>query len=128
MENMSDVPNGIAAETNIYTVPEVDPALVLPILKEAVAQAKAVTFKDHPEFGPTVRYRGVVSVEGHWVAQFNVGYRVSILPRKASAREQLWTYIRQHFAEKGIPLAPVEAGQEGWGAIANASSSKKPTP
>ncbi|MCX7180247.1 MAG: mechanosensitive ion channel [Proteobacteria bacterium] len=108
MENLSEVPHGIAAETTFHTAPDVDPAIVLPILNAAVAQARAITFKDDPVVGPTVRYRGIASVEGNWVGQYSVGYRVSIMPKKATAREQLWTYVRQNFVELGINLDPMK--------------------
>jgi len=106
MENYSEVPHGIAAETIIYTSPEADPEKVLAIIREAVTQSKAIICKDDPMFAPEPRFRGIVNITGHWVAQYNVGYRVKILPKKSAAKEQLWSYVRQKFIEEGIALVP----------------------
>ncbi len=108
MENYSEVPCGIAAETLIYTSPEADPAQVLKIITEGVAQNRAIVCKDDPksEFAPMVRFKGIVNIHGHWVAEFSAGYRVKILPKKSSAKEQLWSYVRQKFIEQGIALVP----------------------
>jgi potassium-dependent mechanosensitive channel len=108
MENFSEVPHGIAAETHFYTRPEEDPAPILRIITEAVANAKAIVCKDDPLYAPMVRYRGVANVNGNWVADFAVGYRVKILPQKSKAREQLWIYVRQKFIEQGIALIPAD--------------------
>jgi len=106
MENYSAVPHGIAAETLIYTSPEADPEKVLAIIKEGVAQCKAIVAKDDPMYAPEPRFKGIVNVTGHWVAQYAVGYRVKILPKKSQAKEQLWSFVRQKFIEQGIALVP----------------------
>jgi len=106
MENYSEVPHGIAAETNIYTSPEDDPEKVLAIIREAVAQSKAIIGKDDPMYAPEPRYKGIVNITGHWVAHYSVGYRVKILPKKSQAKEQLWSIIRQKFIEHDIALVP----------------------
>ena len=108
MENFSEIPHGIAAETHIYTRPEADPAQVLPIITEAAAQAGTIIGKDDPMLKPMVRYRGVVNVNGHWVGDYSAGYRVAILPKKSKAKEELWTYIRHKFVEQGIALIPAD--------------------
>jgi potassium-dependent mechanosensitive channel len=106
MENYSEVPHGIAAETNIYTSPEADPEEVLAIIREAVAQSKAIIGKDDPMYAPEPRFKGIVNITGHWVAHYSIGYRVKILPKKSQAKEQLWSYVRQKFIEHGIALVP----------------------
>jgi potassium efflux system protein len=106
MENYSEVPHGIAAETNIYTSPEADPEEVLAIIREAVAQSKAIIGKDDPMYAPEPRFKGIVNITGHWVAHYSIGYRVKILPKKSQAREQLWSFVRQKFIEHGIALVP----------------------
>ena len=109
MENFSNAPHGLAAVTHFYTRTDADPARVLGILNEAVANATAIIFKDGPDalrYGPRIRYRGVVSVEIDWVADFTARYRVAILPDQSKAREQIWTYVRQKFVEQGIALLP----------------------
>ena len=108
MENYSEVPHGITSETHFYTRPDADPMQVLAIINEAVAGASAIVCKNEPLYEPMVRYKGVVNVNGHWVADFTAGYRVAILPKKSKAREQLWTYVRQKFVEQGIALLPAE--------------------
>jgi len=106
MENYSEVPHGIAAETMIYTSPETDPAQVLAIIEEAVAQNNSITGKDDPMLAPMARFKGIVNIHGHWVAEFSVGYRVKILPKKSQAKEKLWSFVRQKFIEQGIALIP----------------------
>ena len=59
-----------------------------------------------------VRFRGVVNVNGRWVAEFSAGYRVAILPKKSRAREELWKVVRARFIERGIPLIPVTADDD----------------
>jgi potassium-dependent mechanosensitive channel len=110
LENYSRTPHGITTVTDIYTHHEADPKVVLKIVNEAVAQAKAILFKEDPDsmYAPQVRYRGVANINGYWVAHFSAGYRVAILPKKGKAREQLWTYLRAQFLEQGIALAPIE--------------------
>ena len=106
MENYSEVPHGISAETNIYTSPEADPAKVLTIIEEAAAQSSAIFCKDDPMYAPTARYKGIVNIHGHWVGEFNVGYRVKMLPKKSQAKEQIWSFVRQKFIENDIALTP----------------------
>jgi len=110
MENYSEVPHGIAAETLIYTSPDADPAKVLEIITEGVAQNKAIIGKDDPMYAPMVRFKGIVNINGDWVAEFSAGYRVKILPKKSQAKEQLWSYVRQKFIEQGFALVPVTEG------------------
>ncbi len=52
------------------------------------------------------RFKGIVNVNGQWVAAFSAGYRVKILPKKSKAKEDLWNYVRAQFIEQGIPLVP----------------------
>lgn len=111
MENYSQVQHGIAAETLFYTPPDVDANLVLQIITDAVANAKSIICKDVPMYDPMVRFKGVVNVNGQWVACFSAAYRVKILPKKSSAREELWNYALQAFIEHGIPLAPANNAQ-----------------
>ena len=122
MENYSQLPHGIAAEITIHTPPDTDQKLVHEIITQAVAHSKSIAFKDVPGYEPAVRYRGIVNVEGQWVAAFSVGYRVKILPKKGSAREELWHHVRQQFIEHGIPLVP------GTSLIANALDQRAAPP
>ena len=108
MENFSEIPHGINTETHFYTRPDADPAQVVPIITEALAGAKSIVCKDEPLYAPTVRYKGVLNVNGHWVGDFEAGYRVAILPKKSSARDELWRYVRQKFIEQGITLVPAD--------------------
>lgn len=105
-ENYSNVPHGIAAETVFHTPAEVDHKAVLEIITEAIAKSKSIICKDVPGFDPAVRYRGIVNINGRWVAAFSAGYRVAMLPKKGKAREELWAHVREQFELKGIPLIP----------------------
>lgn len=59
-------------------------------------------------FSPNARYKGIVNVNGKWVAQFSAGYRVKILPKKSQAKEEIWKFARTKFLELGIPMIPSE--------------------
>jgi small-conductance mechanosensitive channel len=106
MENYSEVPHGITAETQIYAPAGTDPKTVLAIIGEAVEKSRAVAYKQEPGYEPSVRYKGVVSVNGQWVSSYVAGYRVKILPKKATAREEIWNHVRERFEAEGIPLVP----------------------
>lgn len=106
MSNLSELPHGYIAETDVHAPPDSDPELVLNILRDAVAQSDAVILKDDPTYSPRIRYLGVVSVDGAWVARFNARYRVQSLPKRDAASDQIWRYIALQFKEKGIPLQP----------------------
>lgn len=108
MENFSEVPHGLNTETHFYTRPDADPAQVVPIITDAVAAAKSIIWKDDPLFKPSIRYKGVVNVNGHWVADFEAGYRVAIPPKKSITRDELWTFVRRKFIEQGITLIPAD--------------------
>jgi small-conductance mechanosensitive channel len=107
-ENFSNVPHGIAAETRFYAPSDVDPALVLEIINEAVAKSTQIVCKDAPGYDPMVRYRGVVNLNGRWVGEYSAGYRVAILPKKGRVREELWRHVRDRFIERKIPLIPMD--------------------
>lgn len=107
IENHSALENGLAAETIFHTPPDADRERVLDILRRAVDQAPSIAFRDVPGCEPGVRYRGVVNVEGRWVAAYAVGYRVKSPPKRGAAREELWTFVREEFIRNRIPLAPV---------------------
>lgn len=106
MENFSVAPNGILGETVIYTPPEVDPDQVVAILREAVAASSSVIAKDDPRYEPGIRFKGIVNLNGQWVAKFAAGYRVKMTPKKSAASEEIWNFVRRRFIEQGIPLAP----------------------
>ena len=112
MENYSFAPHGIGAETMFYTPAAVDAKEVLKIITEAIANAKSIICKDDPMYEPSVRFKGVVNVNGQWVASYAAGYRVKILPKKAIAKEELWIYVSQRFMEQGIPLMPADNNAE----------------
>lgn len=106
IENYSDVPHGIEAETVFHTPADVDPARVLAIVNEAIAANRHIICKDEPPYDPMPRYKGVVNVNGQWVAAYSAGYRVKILPKKSKAKEDLWNFVRARFMAEGIPLMP----------------------
>jgi small-conductance mechanosensitive channel/ABC-type branched-subunit amino acid transport system substrate-binding protein len=106
MENFSIVPHGIHASTTVYTQADADPEAVLGIITEAIALNKFIIKKDEPEFAPSARFRGIVNVNGYWVAEFSASYRVKILPKKSEAKEAIWKHVRARFVEKNIDLVP----------------------
>ncbi len=107
MENYSVVPHGIAAETQFYTPADVDTDFVIKIIKEAAEGARSIVHKEDPAFAPNIRFKGIVNIEGEWVACFAAGYRVAIMPKKSAAREELWKFVKREFMAQGIPLIPV---------------------
>ena len=106
MENLSDAPNGIAAETVFYLPAHMDPAVMLPIIRQAMADSPTIICKDKPGFEPGARYRGIVNQSGQWVAQFNAGYRVATASKKSRASEELWTSVRNALIQQQVDFVP----------------------
>jgi small-conductance mechanosensitive channel len=105
MQNFTAAPNGFSAEAVFHFNPDTDPALVLDILKRAVAASTIITLDD-PNGKPSVRFRGIVCNNGYWAAEYAVGYRVKSGGGKAAAKEELWIYVRRQFMEQGLDLFP----------------------
>ena len=106
MENLSRAPFGVASETLFYAKPEVDPDKVLEIIKGAIQNAPSIICKDHASLDPSARFKGVVNVNGQWVACYSAGYRVQTLPKKSKAKEELWKFVRARFLAEKIDLLP----------------------
>ncbi|MFA6016421.1 MAG: penicillin-binding protein activator [Gallionellaceae bacterium] len=106
MQNFSTTPHGIAAETVFHLNPDIDPSIVMGIVSDAVNESKSIYLKDDPMYAPMVRFKGIVCDNGYWVAEYSVGYRVKILPKKSKAKEELWTYLRQQFKARDFELCP----------------------
>lgn len=95
MENYSQTPNGVKEEVNFYTKPDVDPIVVLSIISEG-----SNTFcRDFPDEDPQVRYKGIVNVNGDWVANYTASYRLTSGSRKASVRENLCMFVQEKLAK-----------------------------
>lgn len=107
IENYSEIPNGLLAETAFYAPPEADPDKVLAIITEAVAASTAVKRDVEARFAPIIRYRGVVNVDGQWVGEYGVICRVASVPARRNVRQELWMAVRKKFIEAGIGLTPV---------------------
>lgn len=112
MENYTQLINGIVATTHVYTKPDADPALVLSIITEAIVQAKTIICKNVPGYIPIIRYAGIVNVNGDWVSDFSLRYRVNLIPQKFSSKEEIWFYVRQKFIEHDISLIPTDMGEK----------------
>jgi potassium efflux system protein len=106
MENLSLAPNGVTGETLFYTTPDIDPNKVLEIIANAIENASSILYKDHPALSPSARFKGVVNVNGQWVACFSAGYRVQAMPKKSKAKQELWMLVRKEFLENGIDFLP----------------------
>lgn len=111
MENYSEIPHGIAAETVIHTPHDVDAHRVVDIINDALAHSKAV-LKGDQDYDPFARYKGIVNINGYWVAEFSAGYRVKNLPKKSQAKSDIWNFVTAKFAEQGLALVPVHKGAE----------------
>lgn len=107
IENLSDAPFGINAETVFYTPADVDSKLVQKLISEAIADNSIIVYKDDPIYKPSARFRGVVNIEGTWVANFTARYRVKHTYKKSNAQEELWNDVREKFMAHGIALVPV---------------------
>ena len=64
------------------------------------------------DYDPFARYKGIVNVNGYWVAEFSAGYRVKNLPKKSQAKSDIWNFVTAKFAEQGLALVPVNKGVE----------------
>jgi hypothetical protein len=51
------------------------------------------------------------------VGSYVAGYRVKILPKKATAREEIWGHVRERFEQAGIPLVPANFGEGAAGVM-----------
>jgi potassium efflux system protein len=102
LANLSQLPHGYIAETDVFVNPDCDVDLILQILNEAVAQSDAIVLKEDPVYGPRVRFLGVVSTEYGLIARFNARYRVINLPKRDLASDQIWRMVVGRFKELGI--------------------------
>jgi small-conductance mechanosensitive channel len=110
IENLSAAPFGVNGETVFYTQPNVDNKLVQKLIQEAIANNPVIVFKDDPIYKPSARFRGIVNIEGTWVATFTARYRVKVTYKKSNAQEELWNEVREKFIEHGIALTPTTTG------------------
>ena len=104
MENFSEAPNGVADEIHFYTSPDTNPLTVITIIREALD----IFCRDMPNENPKVNYKGIVNVEGDWVADFSASYRLEASFKKAEVKENLWLYVQNKFVEQHISSSPVE--------------------
>jgi small-conductance mechanosensitive channel len=102
MQNFSAAPNGFSMELPFFFHPSLDPQAVLEVLKQVVN-----TVPEALETG--AGFRGVVSKEGRWVAEYSVRYRVAQSGHKDKTREAIWLGVRGAFLERGWDLSPVPA-------------------
>lgn len=109
VENYSEVPHGIRAETLIHTPADVDVERVLQIVIDGIEDNANIIMKDNPMYSPMARFKGVENLNGQWVATFSAGYRVAILPKKSAASQALWFYVKAKCAAEGIPLVQANA-------------------
>lgn len=105
MQNFSAAPNGFSCDTVFHINPNIAPEVVLGILREAIAASTTIT-KDDPDNSPFASFKGVVCNNGHFVAEYNVGYRVKSGRGKSRAREELWLYAGRAFADQGLEMLP----------------------
>lgn len=89
-------------ELPLFFSPALDPQAVLEVLKQVVGAVPEAQ-------GPGVGFRGVVSKDGRWVAEYSVRYRVAQSAHKDSTREVVWLGVRGAFLERGWDLSPVPA-------------------
>lgn len=95
MENYSQTPNGVREEVNFYTKPDVDPAFVLTTISDGLN-----TFcREVPSEEPQVRYKGVVNINGDWVANYVATYRLLSSGRKAVVKENLCMYVQEKLGQ-----------------------------
>jgi small-conductance mechanosensitive channel len=102
MQNFSAAPNGFSLELPFFFNPALDPQQVLDVLRQVVDGIPEAQ-------GPGVGFRGVVSKEGRWVAEYSVRYRVAQSSHKDSTREAVWLGVRGAFLQRGWDLSPVAA-------------------
>ena len=100
MENFSQTPNGVAVKVHFYAKPDVEPLQVISIIMDALN----IFCRDLPDYEPSVKYEGVVNVNGDWVSDYVASYRLASGSKKASTQENLWLYIQNKFSEQGILL------------------------
>ncbi|GAB2879809.1 hypothetical protein GCM10027277_56250 [Pseudoduganella ginsengisoli] len=102
MQNFTAAPNGFSMELPFFFNPALDPQAVLEVLQQVLA-----AIPDALE--PAAGFRGVVSKDGRWVAEYSVRYRVAQSSQKDKTREAVWLRVRGAFLERGWDLSPVPA-------------------
>ncbi|MEO5345744.1 MAG: ABC transporter substrate-binding protein [Magnetococcus sp. YQC-9] len=114
-------PRNIKRNLDVYTDPKHDPAFVLKLIKECLAQVKSLPTEENrtPSEGPKVYYYGVTLKEGAWVAYYPVGIYMPFAKRKAAIQE-FWQLLWKSFEANNIswresPPQAVE-DEEGGGA------------
>jgi small-conductance mechanosensitive channel/ABC-type branched-subunit amino acid transport system substrate-binding protein len=103
MQNFSAAPNGFSVELPFFFSPVLDPQAVLDVLKQVVGGVPDA-------LNPGAGFRGVVSKDGLWVAEYSVRYRVAQSGHKDGTREAIWLGVRGAFLERGWELNPAPAG------------------
>lgn len=101
MENYSQTPNGVFDEIHFYTLPDADPMNVIAVIHDALE----IFCRDMLDQNPSVKYKGVVNVNGDWVADFHATYRLESSGKKAAVKENIWLYVHQKFSERNIAIA-----------------------
>ncbi|MBF0272709.1 MAG: ABC transporter substrate-binding protein [Magnetococcales bacterium] len=93
-------PRCIKRNLEVYTDPKHDPALVLKIIKECLAQVKSLP-NELPSDAPKVYYYGVQLKNDRWVSFYPVGLYMPFSKRKAAIQE-FWQLIWKKFHENDI--------------------------
>ncbi|MBF0417197.1 MAG: ABC transporter substrate-binding protein [Magnetococcales bacterium] len=100
-------PKNIKRNLEVYTDPKHDPAIVVKLIKECLAQVKSLPTDATPAESPKVYYFGVTLKEGAWVSYYPVGMYMPFAKRKAAIQEfwhLLWkTFEANHISWKESP-------------------------
>ncbi len=105
MENYSQIANGVLDEIHIYTSPDINPAQVIPIIKQTLNCFAA----EVSSYKPKVNYHGIVNLDGNWVADFVGRYRITSASsdKKLEVRNHIFLAVREELLKQNISLNPI---------------------
>lgn len=114
-------PRNIKRNLDVYTDPRHEPAFVLKLIKECLAQVKSLPTDALANEAPKAYYFGVTLKEGAWVSHYPVGMYMPFAKRKAAIQEfwqLLWkTFEANNIAWRERPLQASEDDEGGDGAV-----------
>ncbi|MBF0261944.1 MAG: mechanosensitive ion channel, partial [Magnetococcales bacterium] len=106
-------PTNIKRNLDVYADPRHDPALVLKLIKECLAQVKSLPTDAPASQAAKAYYFGVTLKEGAWVAHYPVGMFMPFAKRKAAIQE-FWQLIWKSFEANNISWreSPPQASED----------------
>lgn len=111
VENHNQVPKGLRFMYTFHVTADVDPEEIQQLVKDIIDDADYVLGKDNPRGAHQLLFTGIESVNGQWVAGYQLMFKVKNFLQKIAARGAFSLSLREKLLEKEIPLLPAENGR-----------------